>query len=138
MDIVERYRAYADAFEETFADDDWSRLESFFTEDASYSPGRQSASGRDAVFALLKKGIDDFDRRMDTREVEFLKVASQGDEVHVDWKASYTRAGLPDLSFSGREIARFAGDRIAELRNEWEPEVIERLQAWMAAHADKL
>ena len=36
MSIVDRYQAYADAFEESFEDDSWSRLEEFFTEDAVY------------------------------------------------------------------------------------------------------
>jgi hypothetical protein len=34
MSIAERYLAYADAFEETFEDDDWSRIEQYFTDGA--------------------------------------------------------------------------------------------------------
>ena len=33
MGIADRYQAYADAFEESYVDDDWSRIEPFFTED---------------------------------------------------------------------------------------------------------
>ena len=138
MDIVARYRAYADAFEETYLDDDWSRLAPFFTENACYSPGQQSASGRDATLDLLKRGIDGFDRRMDSREVEFFNHTAQGNEVHVDWRATYRKSGLPELSFGAREIAVFEGDRIAELREVWEPAVEAQLQAWMMEHADKL
>ena len=138
MDIVERYKAYADAFEETFVDDDWSRLEPFFTENASYSPGRQTATGRDAAFALLKEGIDGFDRKMGGREIEFLSMTAQGNEVHAPWRATFTRDDLPPISFSALEIARFEGDRIAELRDEWEPVGLQVLQDWMAEHGAKL
>ena len=36
MSIVDRYQAYADAFEQSYEDDDWSHVEPFFTEDAVY------------------------------------------------------------------------------------------------------
>ena len=36
METIDRYVAYATAFEEAYASDDWSKLEPFFTEDAVY------------------------------------------------------------------------------------------------------
>jgi hypothetical protein len=45
MGLVDRYREYAQAFEDAYADDDWSRLEAYFTEDAVYDGGE----GPDAV-----------------------------------------------------------------------------------------
>ena len=36
MTIVERFLAYATDFEKTLADDDWSRLRQYFSEDAVY------------------------------------------------------------------------------------------------------
>ena len=51
MGTIDRYLAYAAAFEEAYASDDWSTLDPFFTEDAVYelSPPRRSAgSMRDA------------------------------------------------------------------------------------------
>ena len=74
MSIADCYRAYAEAFEESLADDDWSRLEQYFTDDAVYRPDGTPASdvtGRDAVLARLKGGVDQFDRRMDSREISF-------------------------------------------------------------------
>ena len=41
MSIVDIYLAYAAAFEETFVDDDWSRLERFFAEDVGVSRRRR-------------------------------------------------------------------------------------------------
>ena len=55
MGILERYQAYADAFEQSYEDDDWSRIEQYFTEDAVYE-GEPDARGRDAVLAKLKGG----------------------------------------------------------------------------------
>ena len=39
MSIADSYLAYAEAFEETYEDDDWTRIEPFFTEDATYVAG---------------------------------------------------------------------------------------------------
>ena len=36
MSIVDRYQAYADDFEKSYEDDDWSRIAQFFTENAVY------------------------------------------------------------------------------------------------------
>ncbi len=54
--------AYADAFEETLKDDDWSRLEPYFPETAVYEivggPFACQLEGRRAIFAGLKKSLD--------------------------------------------------------------------------------
>ena len=65
MSIADRYQAYAEAFEETYEDDDWTRIEPFFTEDAVYEAApEEDARGRAAVLAKLKGGVDAFDRNM--------------------------------------------------------------------------
>ena len=43
MSILDRYLAYADAFELSYADDDWSRLEPYFTPAAVYEGHRLRA-----------------------------------------------------------------------------------------------
>ncbi len=61
MSTADRYRAYAEAFELSLADDDWTRLEQYFTEDAVYRPDGtpdSDVTGRDAVLARLK-GLGD-------------------------------------------------------------------------------
>src|SRR6185295_19406317 len=69
MKLVDRYQAYAADFERTYADDDWSRLEQYFTEDATYSTpaNGMSVSGRDTVLAVLRGSVTGFDRRCDSR-----------------------------------------------------------------------
>jgi len=137
MGILDRYQAYADAFEESFADDDWSRIEPFFTENAVYE-GDPDASGRDAVLAKLKTGVDNFDRRMDSRAPDFQTPTVSGDTLTMRWAVTYTKAGLPDLVISGVETAVFEGDRIARLTDEFDPEAQKALGEWMAKHGAAL
>jgi hypothetical protein len=138
MGIQERFKAYADAFEESYEDDDWSRIEPYFTEDAVYEGSPEDASGREAVIAKLRGGVDSFDRRMDSRTPDFQTPEVSGDTLSMRWTVSYSKAGAPDLVISGVETAVFEGDRIARLRDDFDPEAQKRMEEWMAAHAASL
>jgi len=133
MSILDRYRAYADAFEESYVDDDWSRVAPFFAEQAVYE-GDPDARGRDAVLAKLKNGVDSFDRRMDSRTPDFQTPSVTGETLTMKWKVTYTKGGLPDLVISGVETAVFEGDQIALLRDTLDPEAQKALEQWMAEH----
>ncbi len=137
MGILDRFQAYADAFEESYEDDDWTRIEAYFTEDAVYE-GDPDAEGREAVIAKLKGGVDGFDRRMDSRTPSFDPPTVDGDTLTMQWQVAYTKAGAPDLVISGLETAVFRGDRIARLRDDFDPEAHKRLGEWMGAHGSKL
>ena len=137
MGIQGRYLAYANAFEETFVDDDWSRIEPYFTESAVYE-GEPDAQGRAALIVKLKGGIDAFDRRMDSRHIDFEPPITNGDTLVVRWKGTYTKKGRPDLVLSGTETAIFEGDRIARLRDRLDPEAQKAIGEWMAAHGSSL
>jgi hypothetical protein len=137
MAIVDRYLAYADAFEESLVDDDWTRLEPYFTPDAVYE-GDPAARGRDAVLAKLKNGVDSFDRRMDSRTPDFATPTVKGDTLTMKWKVTYTKKGLPDLLLSGTETAEFRGDRIALLRDDFDPDAQKAMGEWMARHGATL
>ena len=137
MSIQDRYQAYADAFEESYADDDWSRIEQYFTEDAVYE-GDPDARGREAVLAKLKGGVDGFDRKMDKRSPDFQTPTIDGNTLVMKWTVSYEKAGAPDLVISGIETAVFEGDRIAQLRDDFDPEAQKAMGEWMAKHGAKL
>jgi hypothetical protein len=137
MSILDRYRAYADAFEESLVDDDWARIEPYFTEAAVYE-GDPDARGRDAVLAKLKGGVDAFDRRMDSRTPDFQTPSVDGDTLTMKWKVTYTKAGRPDLVISGIETAIFEGDRIALLRDTFDPAAEKAMGQWMAEHGAAL
>jgi hypothetical protein len=137
MSILDRYLAYADAFEESYVDDDWSRIEPFFTPGAIYE-GEPTARGREAVLAKLKAAVGGFDRRMDSRTPDFATPTVSGNRLEMKWKVTYTKRGLPDLVISGVEIAEFEGDRIALLRDEFDPGAQKAMGEWMAAHGTAL
>jgi len=137
MSILERYLAYADDFEKSFVDDDWSRIEPYFTPNAVYE-GEPVAQNRAAVLARLKAGVDGFDRRMDSRTPDFQRPTVSGDTLTMKWKVSYTKAGLPDLVISGVETAVFEGDRIARLRDDFDPEAQAAMGDWMSKHGKAL
>ncbi len=138
MSILDRYQAYAAAFEESFEDDDWSRIEAYFTEDAVYEGDPEDAQGREAVLAKLKNGLDTFDRNMDSRTPDFSTPTVDGDTIRMEWSVTYTKAGAPDLVISGVEFATFDGDRISRLRDDFDPEAQKRMGEWMAAHGSLL
>lgn len=137
MSNLDRYLEYADAFEESYADDDWSRIEAYFTPDAIYD-GEPAARGRDAVLAKLKAAVNGFDRRMDSRRPEFAKPTLNADTVTMKWSVTYTKKGLPDLVISGVETARFEGDRIALLHDDMDPGARKGMAEWMAKHGAAL
>lgn len=137
MSILDRYQAYADAFEESYVDDDWSRIEQYFTEDAVYE-GDPEAVGRDAVLAKLKGGVDAFDRQMDTRTPDFQTPSVDGNTLVMNWTVSYQKAGVPDLTISGRETAVFEGDRIARLRDDLDAAAEAAMGEWMTQHGAAL
>ncbi len=138
MDIRDRYQAYADAFEESFVDDDWSRIEQYFTEDAVYEGDPEDARGREAVLAKLKGGVDAFDRKMDKRSPDFQPPTVDGNTLTMKWTVTYEKAGAPDLAISGVETAVFEGDRIVLLRDDFDPEAQKAMGEWMAEHGPKL
>jgi hypothetical protein len=138
MSILDRYQAYADAFEISYKDDDWSHVEPFFTENAVYEGDPDDAQGRDAVLAKLKANVDGFDRKMDSRTLDFEAPTVEGDTLRVKWSATYTKAGVANLDISGVEIATFEGNRIARLSGEFDPSAQKAMGEWMAAHGAML
>jgi hypothetical protein len=135
--IHDRYPAYAEALEQSHEDDAWSRIAAYFTENAVYE-GEPDARGRDAVLAKLQGGVDAFDRKMDSRTPDFQTPTVDGDTLTMRWTVTYTKAGCPDLVISGVETAVFEDDRIALLRDSFDPEAQKALGEWMAEHGAKL
>ena len=137
MSILDRYLAYADDFEKSYVDDDWSRIGPYFAADAVYE-GEPAARGRAAVLSRLKTGVDSFDRRMDRRTPDFEKPTVSGNTLTMKWRVTYAKAGVPDLVISGKEIAVFEGDQIALLRDEFDPKAQTAMGEWMAKHGKTL
>jgi hypothetical protein len=135
-----RFGAYAAAFEQTYLDDDWSRLEPFFTEDAVYKvdglPGFEcELVGRANVFRGMKKSIDGFDRQMGTRQLLTTAPPVVTDTtVTIHGLARYARPPAPDrLDLTVTIVAELDGDRIRRLHDTLS--LTPAGYAWIATHA---
>lgn len=142
MNLIECFEAYAAAFERTFVDDDWRRLEQYFTEGAVYvtlgSRGRR-AQGREAVLETLRWAVSNLDRRCGSRVLETTRGPAQvGNEVHRQWACTFTCAGAPDLHICGSERAVYQDDRICLLEEKLTDESQRLLDRWVREHAAKL
>ena len=144
MDPIARFQEYAAAFEQVYKSDDWSVLEPYFTEDAVYEilggqPFAGKHEGRDAVLAHMKRSVDSFDRRFETRELQVLEGPVQdGSSVWLRWRVSYRSPGLAQLVIDGEETAIFEGDQIRRLEDRFPPEASPISEAWFNANGSKL
>ena len=144
MDPIARFQEYAAAFEQVYKSDDWSLIEPYFTEDAVYEilggqPFAGNHEGRDAVLAHLKRSVDGFDRRFETRELEILEGPEQeGSSVWLRWRGSYRSPGLPELVIDGEETALFEDGRIRRLEDRFPLEASSILEAWLEANGSRL
>ena len=140
MEHARRFLEYAADFEETYEDDDWSRLEVYFTEDAVYAVTGEAPlggewAGREALLQHLHEIVDELDRRFEIRATEIVGAPKVGENsIEFDWRGTYKNAGEPDLVFGGREKATFSGDRIIRLVDTMEEGADQRIQAWLDAH----
>jgi hypothetical protein len=144
MSNIARLGAYAAAFEESYASDDWSFVEPFFAENAVYDAGIDlfmggRFEGRAAILAYFKAVLDGFDRRFDSRELELLEGPFEtGQTLRFTGRATYRAAGVPDLVLVLEEIIRFEGDRILHLEDRYDDDMIEAIRSYLNEHGDKL
>jgi hypothetical protein len=144
MSIIQRYLAYAAAFEKAFISDDWSVVEPFFTDDVVYDvpldpPFGGHFEGRAAVLAYFKDVLDRLDRRFETREGALLEgPRTDGNTVWIRGRVVYRAAGVPDAVVEVEEIARFRGDRICRLEDRYDAGMRERMAAYLASYGEKL
>jgi ketosteroid isomerase-like protein len=144
MGMIDRYMAYAAAFEEAYASDDWSKVEPYFTEDAAYAfvapaPFGGEYKGRAAVLTQFQNSVNSLDRRFDTRKVEVLEGPTEKDgNVWIRWAATYTLTDSPDCRMEGEERAVFTGDRISRLEDSMSDAEAGRVGAYFAQHGAKL
>ena len=140
MEPAKRFAEYAAAFEQTYADDDWARLEAYFSEDAIYvvtggAPLGGRWEGRGQVLEQLLKSVNEVDRKFDERRVELLGTPTIGEEsFEVSWRGTYTKSGCPDLVLEGTERATFEGNRIRLLEDLIEDGVDLQIQEYLAQH----
>lgn len=142
-DLTGRYAAYAAAFELAFHDDDWTRIETFFTRDIVIrihtEPFAGGCEGIDRVADYFRTVLDHFDRRFDERAITSPpRIEQTGNRVRACWQTCYRRAGAPDLAMSGVEVATFRGPHIARLDSWFDEGVAERMVDWLGRYSDLL
>ena len=140
MDPLQRFGAYALDFEKTFEDDDWTRLEGYFAEDATYTvtgtPFDCEVQGRDAIFRAIKKSIDGFDRRFDKREiVPDGPPVVDGNRVTFSGTGQYEKNGVDALTIALSETAELDEQgRIVHLTDVY-PEGQDEMYAWLERYS---
>lgn len=135
MEIMQKFMAYAGEFEQTYADDDWSRLTKHFADDAVYEVQAQGfgcrLAGPAAILAGIRKSVDNFDRRFESREIKVLGAPEVSeDTVRLKWNVLYDKEGCPQFVLRGQSEVRFAGGVIAYLCDSYDPQVGVELAEW--------
>jgi len=136
--MVERFKEYTAALEQAYHEDDWSRLVPYFAENAvyrSYYGADLEVIGRDAVLKQFRSDAESFDRKFDSRRVEYFdgpREARGG--VFTLWRVTYSKAGVPDLVLTGKEIATYIGDEITLLEGHYLPETFGVFGTWLTEH----
>ena len=140
MGVMEEFGAYAAAFEETFRDDDWNRLRKYFDDAAVYEVSGAGfdcrLEGPDAILSGLKKSLDGFDRRFDSRKIDLVSEPELTDDsMQVDWTVTYTLGDAPSLVLRGHTEARLADGRIRWMRDSYTDEMSAEAAEWVGKHA---
>ena len=129
MGTLDRFVAYAAEFEKTLVDDDWSRLEPYFSDTAIYRVESDrfgcELEGPARIFAGMKKSLDGFDRKFESRSIERTGGPEvDGEELRVAWKLTYHHPDWPDFVLLGRSLARLHDGRIVLLVDSYDDEQV--------------
>jgi len=140
MSNLSTFMAYAAAFEQTFADDNWQRLAPFFSEDATYEvsgiPGGGVMHGRDAIFRGIKKSLDGFDRKMASRQIiPTAPPTEEGNRVTLRGVARYVRDGAP-VDMPATIVVELEDGKIVRMHDHFTLDAA--ALAWFQAHARDL
>jgi hypothetical protein len=142
MDPLQRFAAYAADFEKTFVDDDWTRLEGYFRDDAVYTVEGTAfdceVRGRDAIFRAIKKSIDGFDRRFERREITpGAAPLVEGNRVTFSGSVRYEKEGVEPLTIRLSETAELdEAGRIARLEDVY-PDGQDEMLRWLDRHGSR-
>jgi len=142
MSPTESFVAYAADFEQTYDDDDWTRLERHFAPDAVYEVRNTGFAcrleGVPAILRGLKKSLDGFDRRLVKRKLDLVDGPKEdGDVVAIGWTATYLAPDSPEAPpyvLRGRSRARFRDGVIVELIDSYPDGTDADAYAWLSIH----
>lgn len=144
MDLRKRFERYADDFDKTVEDDDWSRIRAHFAHDAVREEHALPLinlrhEGIDQIVSEWQKMVANFDRRFDRRIlVRTGPIEQNGNVVTLPWVGIYIFRDTPALVGEGKEIARYQGDRIEHLETTWTADTIQRMIEWGAKYGSRV
>ncbi|HXC50240.1 MAG TPA: ester cyclase [Candidatus Limnocylindrales bacterium] len=132
---------YMRDFEVAYVMDEWSVLEPHFHEDAIHRidggalPLGVGGTGREAVIAGLRAGVNAVDRRFDARIPEIVDgPVTRDDGIWMRFELTLRRAGVPDLVVHGEHLARYRDGRIEALSEKVAPGEAARVAAFLVEH----
>ncbi|MGI9569428.1 MAG: nuclear transport factor 2 family protein, partial [Desulfobulbia bacterium] len=135
MGIIDTFESFAAAFEASVEDDNWSRLEKFLAEDATYlnvGGPDPKCEGRKAIISFLKADVSNTDRRFDTRAlIALTPPAAEGNRLSRQWRCTYKLAGTPDLVVQGEARYLFDSGLIKEIEEELTADSMQHVEEWM-------
>ncbi|MGO4714362.1 nuclear transport factor 2 family protein [Bradyrhizobium sp. 2TAF24] len=139
---TERFVSQRQAFEQTYLDDDWTRLAPYFHDDVRYEvmnmPFHCVVERRDAVFAAMRRSVARFDR-LCTRTLGYdATLLEEGDNVFVYGAIKYRRGDSPEMEVRLWEVATYRDGRIVRLIDLYDLGARAVYQSWMAAWGDGL
>lgn len=142
MGIIDTFESFAADFEAAVADGDWSRLEPYLAEDATYlnvGGPDPKFEGREAILTFLQADVRDSDRRFDTRTlVALTPPTASGNRLSRRWRCTYTLAGTPDLVVEGEARYLFEGNMIKAIEEQPTLASMQQLDEWMRKYGDRL
>jgi hypothetical protein len=122
MSNLQAFGTYAAAFEESLVDDNWARLEQYFSEDASYKPGDGTEGlGRAGVIQSLQDSVNALERKCDARElIGQPGVTEEGDTITLSFTIKYVKQGVDDFLLVGVETIQYSKGLICKMEDVFE------------------
>ncbi len=122
MSNLQAFGTYAAAFEESLVDNNWARLEQFFSENASYKPGDGTEGvGRSGVIQSLQHSVNALERKCDVRElIGQPEVAEEGDTITLGFTIRYGKEGMDDYLLVGVETIKYSDGLICKMEDVFE------------------
>jgi hypothetical protein len=137
MSVIQAFTTYFEAFEATYIDDDWGRLEPLFDAEAVYEVRGGGdfdclLSGRGAVLTGLRRCLDGFDRHCQRRIESIEAPEFAEDHVVIHGIAGYRRGDSPELVLRLDERIDFRNGLIVRITDDYPEGLPAQADAWLA------
>ena len=142
MSLIQQFIEQRAAFERTYEDGNWMRLEPYFSDDLVYEvmnmPFHCVIRERAAVIAGLRRSIERFDRLCQRTVGLGSMIFQEGNNVLVHSGIRFQRGESPPLQSGLWEIATYRDGRIERLIDIYDPGERAKHERWKAEWGDGL